>query len=165
MPLTLCFWAKDGDKFHVIADYVTESRKEALKLARGVDETFCSQSREVNIDANGDGPIATALKTGKEVILRDSSKMKRAALAEEFGLASFRCVPTQSGGFSDASKEYVLDANGDGPVGTVMKTQQPFYLQDATACATMKRNPSLVKHWFSFLLVVPPLILPVAAGS
>ena len=63
------FWAKDGDKFHVIADYVTESRKEALKPARGDDETFCSRSREVNIDANGDGPIATALKTGKEVSL------------------------------------------------------------------------------------------------
>ena len=52
----------------------------------------------------------------------------------------------KSGGFSDASKEYVLDANGEGPVGTVMKTQQPFYLQDATACATMKRSASLVKH-------------------
>ena len=72
--------------------------------------------------------------------------MKRAALAEEFGLVSFHFVPTKSGGFSDASKEYVLDANGEGPVGTVMKTQQPFYLQDATACATMKRSASLVKH-------------------
>jgi hypothetical protein len=214
------FWAKDGDKFHVIADYVTESRKEALKLARGDDETFCSRSREVSLDANGDGPVATAFKTGKEVILRDSSKMKRAALAEEFGLASFHFVPTQtgvleygipktaflsgdvlgaslkmrcdtsgasyalywketegkmvvagvystparqealadmgkSGGFSDASKEYVLDANGDGPVGTVMKTQQPFYLQDATACATMKRSALTKEYGIKSICLVP----------
>ena len=46
---------------------------------------------------NGDGSLATASKTGNEVILRDSSKMKRAALAEEFGLASFHFVPTQNG--------------------------------------------------------------------
>merc|ERR1712032_991021 len=114
------------------ADYVTESRKEALKLARGDDETFCSRSREFSLDAKGEGPVATAFKTGQEVILRDPSKgrvcsvfrrgahsstdnrgaqselhhhyhyhydastFKRAALAEEFGLASFHFVPTKA---------------------------------------------------------------------
>jgi len=214
------FWAKDGDKFNVIADYVTESRKEALKLARGDDETFCSRSREVTLDANGDGPVATAFKTGKEVILKDASKMKRAALAEEFGLSTFHFVPTEtgvleygipktaflsgdvlaaslkmrcdtsgasyalywketegkmvvagvystparqkalaemgkSGGFSNASKEYVLDASGDGPVGTVMKTQQPFYLQDATACTTMKRSALTKEYGIKSICFVP----------
>jgi len=214
------FWAKDDDKFKVIADYVTESRKEALKLARGDDETFCSRSREVTLDANGDGPVATAFKTGKEVILKDASKMKRAALAEEFGLSTFHFVPTEtgvleygipktaflsgdvlaaslkmrcdtsgasyalywketegkmvvagvystparqkalaemgkSGGFSNASKEYVLDASGDGPVGTVMKTQQPFYLQDATACTTMKRSALTKEYGIKSICFVP----------
>jgi hypothetical protein len=50
------FWSKEGDTFKVTADYVTESRKRALQAARGDDETFCSKSREIIVEADGDGP-------------------------------------------------------------------------------------------------------------
>eukprot|EP00931_Biecheleriopsis_adriatica_P099021 TRINITY_DN7325_c0_g2_i1.p1 TRINITY_DN7325_c0_g2~~TRINITY_DN7325_c0_g2_i1.p1 ORF type:complete len:630 (-),score=126.82 TRINITY_DN7325_c0_g2_i1:42-1931(-) len=214
------FWIKDGDTFKVVADYVTEARREALRLARGDNETFCSKSRAFTLDANGDGPVSTAFKTGKEVILRDLSKMKRAALAEEFGIAAFHFVPSKTGvleygipksaglsgdtlgaslkmrcdtsgasyalywretdgkmvvagvyttaarqqaladmgksiGFADASKEYVLDASGDGPVGTALKTQQPFYIQDATACTTMKRSALTKEYGIKSICFVP----------
>eukprot|EP00931_Biecheleriopsis_adriatica_P099020 TRINITY_DN7325_c0_g1_i1.p1 TRINITY_DN7325_c0_g1~~TRINITY_DN7325_c0_g1_i1.p1 ORF type:complete len:656 (-),score=128.38 TRINITY_DN7325_c0_g1_i1:137-2020(-) len=214
------FWSKDGDTFKVIADYVTEARKEALRLARGDNETFCSKSRAFTLDANGDGPVSTAFKTGKEVILRNLSKMKRVALAEEFGIALIHFVPTETGvleygipksaglsgdtlgaslkmrcdtsgasyalywretdgkmvvagvystparqqaladmgksiGFADASKEYVLDAKGDGPVGTVVKTQEPFYIQDATACTTMKRSALTKEYGIKSMCFVP----------
>ena len=52
------FWAKQGDSLKVVADYVTDSRKRSLKAARGDDETFCSKSREVTIDANGNAGAA-----------------------------------------------------------------------------------------------------------
>jgi hypothetical protein len=91
------FWSKEGDTFKVVADYVTESRKRALKAARGDDETFCSKSREITIDANGDGPIATAFKTGKEATIVDASEMKRAALAKEFGVKRIHFIPTECG--------------------------------------------------------------------
>jgi len=91
------FWVKDGNSFKVVADYVTDARRRALKASRGDDETFCSKSRAVSIDANGDGPIATAAKTGKEVTVIDTSTMRRAALAKEFGIKHIHFVPTEAG--------------------------------------------------------------------
>merc|ERR1719230_12963 len=56
------YWAKDGDQFKVTADYVSDSRKKLLRETRGDDKTFCSESRGVTLDANGDGPVATAFR-------------------------------------------------------------------------------------------------------
>merc|ERR1719277_2959062 len=91
------FWSKEGNDFKVLADYVTDSRKRALKTLRGDDETFCTKSREMTIDADGDGPIATAFKTKKEVTIVDASTMKRAAIAKEFGIKRVHFIPTECG--------------------------------------------------------------------
>merc|ERR1719343_988405 len=97
------FWSKEGDSFKVVADYVTDSRKRALQATRGDNETFCSKSRDVTIDANGDGPIATAFKTNKEVTIVDTSVMKRAALAKEFDVKRVHFIPTEGGVFEYGS--------------------------------------------------------------
>lgn len=91
------FWAKQGDKFKVVADYVTDSRKKSLKAARGDDETFCSKSREIILDAGGDGPVAKASRTGEEVTVYPPFQMQRAALAEEFGIQRIHFVPAEGG--------------------------------------------------------------------
>lgn len=91
------FWAREGDSFKVVADYVTDARRQALKVSRGDDETFCSKSRGVSIDANGNGPIATAAKTGEVVKVTDTAVMKRAALAKEFGIKRIHFFPTEAG--------------------------------------------------------------------
>jgi len=91
------FWAKKGDEFKVVADYVTGSRLKSLKAARGDDETFCSKSREMRLDASGDSPVAKASKTGEEVKVVDTSTMRRAALCKEFGIKTISFVPCEGG--------------------------------------------------------------------
>jgi hypothetical protein len=67
------FWEKQGDKFVAIADYTTDARKAELKQSRGDDKSFSSESRKcTDIDAKGNGPIATAFKTGKDVTVVDT---------------------------------------------------------------------------------------------
>lgn len=200
------YWAKDGDQFKVTADYVSDSRKKLLRETRGDDETFCSKSKGVTLDVNGDGPVATAFREGKEVTVVDTSVMKRAAEAKEFDIDKVFFVPIEDGvlefgipanvfmggntlaaslkmrcdtsgagyalywqhdpasgklaisgsyvtperqavltsrgksSFAEASKGYTLDATGDGPVASVLKTQEPFYIQDVQTCDIMKRG-------------------------
>ena len=51
------FWAltPDGQNYEVIADYVTSTRRFALRKTRRDDKTFCSESRSFFIPASGDG--------------------------------------------------------------------------------------------------------------
>jgi hypothetical protein len=215
------FWTKEGDSFKITADYVTDERKRSLKAARGDDESFCSKSREVTLDAEGTGPVATAFKKQQEVIVTDVSVMKRAALAREFGITNIHLVPTEDGvleygtpasatlsgatlmasmkmrcdtsgagyavywhetgdgklsvisdyvtperkaalrakgkdtSFAEASKSILLDANGDGPVATCLKSQEPVYIQDVATCKTMKRGGLAVEYGIKSLCLVP----------
>lgn len=92
------FWAKNADdNFVVVADHVTAARKLALSKVRSDDKTFCSESREYELDAMGDGPVATAARTGKELVVDDVSTMKRAAIAEEFGISKIVWLPVEGG--------------------------------------------------------------------
>lgn len=54
------------------------------------------------IDANGAGPIATAARSGKEVVIEDADSgahpnYRRADLAKEFGVRNVHFVPTEAG--------------------------------------------------------------------
>jgi len=91
------FWQKKGDVFEVVADYTTESRRLALAKIRGDDKTFATESRAYNIAVDGDGPIATAWRTGEEGVIDDVSTMKRKDLAKEFGIKRVHFVPTPDG--------------------------------------------------------------------
>ena len=215
------FWTPDGDKFKCVADYTTDARREALKQMRKDDKTFSSESRKCSdIMVNGDGPIATAAKTGKEVTVTDVSTLKRAALAKEFGIARMHFEPVEGGvfeygspanqylsgpvleaslkmrcdtsgasyamywkesdgkltvagsyvtdarkeeikkmglkmSFAEASKDTVLSTDGNGPVGTVMKTREPVYIQDINTCDTMKRKGLAKEYGIASVCFVP----------
>jgi len=216
------YWAKQGDNFVVKADYVTDARKKSLAATRADDKTFCSESKGVLIPADGNGPIATAFREGREVNVTDTSVMKRADLAKEFGVARVVFVPTDGGvlefgcpdgvfltgnalaaslkmrcdtsgagyalywksdlasgklavsgsyvtparaavleaqghkeSFAEASKNYTLDMAGSGPVATVMKTQEPFYIQDVQTCEIMKRGELTKRYGIQSICFVP----------
>merc|ERR1711871_1319562 len=91
------FWQNKNMQFSVVAEYTTASRKEALQQTRGDSKTFASESKAFFLDAKGDGPVATAARTGEEVVISDVSTMKRASLAREFGIAKVHLVPVEGG--------------------------------------------------------------------
>jgi hypothetical protein len=112
------FWKNKNMQYTVIAEYTSESRKNALQQMRGDEKTFASESKAFLLDAKGDGPVATAMRTGKEqiVTMRTGKKeqivtmrtgkeqivneikmMKRAKLAKEFGIAKVHLVPVEGG--------------------------------------------------------------------
>ena len=76
------FWEKQGNKFIAVADYTTDARKAELQKSRGDEKLFAVESRKWasslegcrDIDAiDGTGPITIAFKTGKEVLIVDTS--------------------------------------------------------------------------------------------
>jgi hypothetical protein len=196
------FWQNRNMEYSVVAEYTSQSRKEALKADRGDDKTFATESKEFSLDAKGDGPVATAARTGKEIIISDVSSMKRAKIAKEFGIAKVHMVPVEGGvleygtpasdylsgdlmkaslkmrcdtsgagyaiywkesfgkltiagsyltesrkkalaamgrkqSFAEASYGIKLMADGDGPVASVFRSQEPVYFQDV-ASSNMK---------------------------
>merc|ERR1712023_297658 len=84
-------------EFSVVAEYTTMSRKQALQELRGDSKTFASESMAFTLDAKGDGPVATAARTGKEQVVSDVSSMKRSKLAKEFDIAKVHVVPVAGG--------------------------------------------------------------------
>ena len=92
-------WVREGDAFVVDKDYTTEARKRALKQTRRDDKTFASESRNVRLSADGNGPVATAFKSGREqVISKDGiDKMVRADLARDFGIKQMHFIPLPDG--------------------------------------------------------------------
>ena len=86
-----------GADAQVSRDFTTESRKRALRATRGDDKTFSSESRKYTVPVNGRGPIASASRSGEEVIITDTSVMVRAAIAKEFGIRCIHFVPLPDG--------------------------------------------------------------------
>ena len=96
------FWSSDpsgGQTFEVIADYETESYRNALKNSRGDDVTFCSVSRGYKPDAAGNEPVATAARGGKKIYYADlkRARLRRSEHAREFGIQSMGLVPIKGG--------------------------------------------------------------------
>jgi len=91
------FWQNRNMEYSVVAEYTTEARKQALKESRGDDKTFASESMEFKLPAKGDGPVATAARTGKEQVVNDVTTMQRAKLAKEFNIAKVHLVPVEGG--------------------------------------------------------------------
>lgn len=111
-PAYAMLWQLEGDKFKIVADFVTEERKAALREQRGDDETFCKKSRGIILSRDGDGPVATAFREEKPTIVREPgaalgggdyiaefeiSQMKRKDLAREFGIQAIRFEPVKGG--------------------------------------------------------------------
>lgn len=94
------FWHQVGDAFEVGASYVVPERVSALKQARGDDKSYTSESWGIKLPADGDGPVATAARSGVTVKIDDPSKatnFKRSALATEFNVGNCHFVPCRDG--------------------------------------------------------------------
>ena len=76
------YWARVGDQLRPMGSIV----------AKPAVANFVSESMKIVLDANGDGPIATVKRTGKEYWVPDvqNSNLKRRELAYRFGVAQVR---------------------------------------------------------------------------
>ena len=52
-----------------------------------------AESAGIELDALGDGPVATAKRSGKTVVVEADDLVKRAEIAKEFGIAQLTFVP------------------------------------------------------------------------
>jgi hypothetical protein len=98
----MIFWRKVGDNYECGASFVLPERVRALKTARGDDKSYTSESQGMKFPADGQGPIATAARSGKEIVIEDASsaaaeKYKRAGLAKEFNVKNVHFVPCRDG--------------------------------------------------------------------
>jgi hypothetical protein len=90
-------WQLRGDKMRVVAGHTSAARMLVRSDAHDDSTSFESKSRGLELDANGSGPVATALRSGREVFVGDvpNSSMKRAALAREYGIKSIFFTPME----------------------------------------------------------------------
>ena len=97
------FWSLEKDELRVTADYENpDDAKRRLQL-RGDGESFVKISRDLTLDSDGDGPVATALRTNEEVVVvfannedyseNGCASMKRGAKAREHGICNIHFVP------------------------------------------------------------------------
>mmetsp|Transcript_101968 Transcript_101968/g.287826 ORF Transcript_101968/g.287826 Transcript_101968/m.287826 type:complete len:644 (+) Transcript_101968:65-1996(+) len=92
------FWAESDGEFSVIAHYVTEERRTALKSRRGDDKTFCTESRKFKIKSSDDCPMSTVAKCGQPFYVPISmEESERADLAREFNIKGMHLVPISAG--------------------------------------------------------------------
>ena len=104
-------WVRNETHFEVAKDFTTEEKRRALRLARRDDKTFASESRKVKIPAEGNGAIATAARSQRELVVKDFSKMVRVKLCREFGVKELRFVPLTSGSvleYGTPGEEHVI---------------------------------------------------------
>jgi predicted membrane chloride channel (bestrophin family) len=103
--LYLIYWRQDGSVFRVAADYEVPSSVNSRLRRRSDGVSFISNSKQLALDANGNGPVSLATKTGEEQVvcfgLKDgtdlSSKLKRAQAAQAFGIKTIHFVPFEAG--------------------------------------------------------------------
>jgi len=93
------FW-RLVDGFYVCgADYVLPERLRALK-GRGIDSSYTSESEAMRFPADGPGPVATAARSGAEIVIENpdmNPAFKRAALAKKYGVGNIHFVPCKDG--------------------------------------------------------------------
>jgi hypothetical protein len=95
----LSFWQQKGDKFVWGAGYSLPERLRALANA-GKRSNFVQESSRFSFAADGKGPVATAARSGKEVVIvdpEDDPNFKRADIAREYGIGNLHFVPCEDG--------------------------------------------------------------------
>ena len=93
------YWQKGADGLVVGGGYVSPARKAALE-AQGKTGTFADACAGVVLDAGGDNPVATALKSGAPVCIEDvagSDGFARKDTAAEYGIRSICFMPALDG--------------------------------------------------------------------
>ena len=103
--LYVLFWEKQGDVYRVAADYEVAASINSRVRRRSDGQSFISASRQLDLPAEGAGPVATAVRLGEEVVVGfgydcgtiAAEKMKRAAVAKEFDIKTIHFVPFEGG--------------------------------------------------------------------
>jgi len=104
----LIFWRKVGDEYICGASYTKSDYARALKAVRGDDKTYASESAEMTFGAEGEGPVATAARSNKEITIEDAAlftsytlvrlgSFKRMSLAAEYNVKNIHFVPCRDG--------------------------------------------------------------------
>ena len=105
-----------NDQIVAIASYEKPEHKQQVLQIKGTDGTYVTESFGVELDRYGDGPVATALRTGRDIVLDlvtdDTSTYKRAQLAEEYGIIRERMVPTSNCVFEFGTPRNLLELSG-----------------------------------------------------
>jgi len=94
------FWTQKGDQFVVGANYVVPERVRALKAARGDDKNYAEESAKRQISVKSKGPVATAARSGKEIVVTDPKtdpNFVRKDLAAEFNVQHSHFTPCRDG--------------------------------------------------------------------
>ena len=70
-----------------------------LLQVRGDDKLFATESAKYRLPADGDGPVAYAVRSGREQVMEkdDLRKMKRWPLIKEFGIKKIHMIPMEDG--------------------------------------------------------------------
>jgi len=145
-------WKRSSDtgSYRVIAHYSTDARKRALREVRGDDKTFASESAKLSIPGTGNNLIATAERTGEEVIISNPGRfwsLKRRKLALEFGIKHIHFVPVPGGGVM----EYGRLAGEELEIVKLLNLQVPQVLRPTSVGTFIKSMAEI--SWLLLLLV------------
>ena len=99
------YWRQDGDVFRVAADYEVPSSVNKRLRRRSDGVSFITNSKQLALNAKGNGPVAQAIRTGEEQVvcygLKDgtdrNSKLQRAQAAQAFGIKTIHFAPFEAG--------------------------------------------------------------------
>eukprot|EP00930_Biecheleria_cincta_P047336 TRINITY_DN32794_c0_g1_i1.p1 TRINITY_DN32794_c0_g1~~TRINITY_DN32794_c0_g1_i1.p1 ORF type:complete len:630 (-),score=102.88 TRINITY_DN32794_c0_g1_i1:129-2018(-) len=94
------FWWKTGDVYSVGASYILPDHARALKALRNDDKTYASESAMVKLPGDDEGPLASAVRSGAEIVIDDPSiepNFERGELANEFKVRKCHFVPNLYG--------------------------------------------------------------------
>merc|ERR1712107_446204 len=100
------FWRQKGDQFVVGANYVVPELIRPLKAARGDDKNYAEESAKRQIPVNSKGPVATAARSGMEIVVTDPKSdpnFVRKDLAAEFNIQHCHFTPAEMACLSGAS--------------------------------------------------------------
>ena len=124
------YWANIGGDLKVVGEYKAAScmlppRPQTPHLARQLSCMMCRCGRaRKRPDHHSRPPLACPSADQKE--------LKDRGVTVSFG---------------QASKPFVLDAYGTGPIATVLKTGEPYFVEDAVTCNTLQRR------WVASILI------------
>ena len=82
------------------AEYTVPEDVRAYRQSRGDGLTYTGESSLTVIDGNGSGPIASAARSGKEIVIQnaaDDPSFRRVRLAKQFGVQDIHFVPVAGG--------------------------------------------------------------------
>ena len=82
--LYMLYWARDGNTYRVEGSYEGEASYNARRRRRSDGVSYISISKQFSLDVDGNGPVATAVKTGQEQVVCLGQGGSSAWMASQF---------------------------------------------------------------------------------